>query len=288
MLDKLQNWLSQGVKVVKESPIGKLIDSTLDSTLAKVKDYAEADEKKVMTKEDFEVSCLILAAAVIKADESGTKFELDYMRSFLKNTFDEQHIEARIFLLEGMTKKQYDLSEVCHQIAKHTQAPERNQIVHFLLELADADASIHTKEMIVILQVAHHLGIGGKEFAAIKAMHQQKGKKGNATQTAQPIEDAVVVNTPAEEKALTTTPPPVLDGSAKLVAAATPDLPNCYLILEVAADAPDDVLEASYKRLIERYAPEQVAHLGEIVANAAANKLAQVHEAYKIIKTARS
>ncbi|MEO1715233.1 MAG: DnaJ domain-containing protein, partial [Bacteroidota bacterium] len=60
-----------------------------------------------------------------------------------------------------------------------------------------------------------------------------------------------------------------------------------YQILEVSSAATDEEVKKSYRRLVKKYHPDLVQHLGEDVQKAAAEKFQNLQEAYDAIRDER-
>jgi DnaJ like chaperone protein len=119
---------------------------------------------------DFAVSLLVLAAAVMKADGSVLKSELDYVKRFLRMQFSDQMTQQSLLMLREILKKEYNLAEVAGQIARFMDYSSRLQLLHFLFGIAQSDGKIHHNELAVVQNISTLLGISASEFDSIKAM----------------------------------------------------------------------------------------------------------------------
>lgn len=65
------------------------------------------------------------------------------------------------------------------------------------------------------------------------------------------------------------------------------DIESYYKILEIPANATEEEIKKSYRKMATKYHPDKVTYLGEEVQNAAKEKFQKVNEAYEKIKKER-
>ena len=120
---------------------------------------------------DFEVSLLILASIVIKADGKQDQRELDFVRNQFVNMYGKQRAN-HAFTLFKKINKQNNIStrQVCLQIKQMMDHPSRLQLMHFLFEIAKADGYVTDDEVRQIYTIAGYLGISSRDYESIKAM----------------------------------------------------------------------------------------------------------------------
>ena len=120
---------------------------------------------------DFEVSLLILASIVIKADGNQDKRELDYVRQQFVNMYGKTRANHAFKLFKNINKQQnISKRQVCMQIKQMMDHPSRLQLLHFLFGIAKADGHVTEVEMREIYTMSGYLGISSKDFESIKAM----------------------------------------------------------------------------------------------------------------------
>ncbi|MTE26129.1 TerB family tellurite resistance protein [Winogradskyella ouciana] len=119
---------------------------------------------------DFEVSLLILASVVIKADGKQDQRELDYVRQQFRNMYGKERANHAFKLFKGITKQNISTHKVCTQIRQMMDHPSRLQLLHFLFGIAKADGHVTEDEMRQIYTISGYLGISSKDFESIKAM----------------------------------------------------------------------------------------------------------------------
>lgn len=120
---------------------------------------------------DFEVSLLILASIVIKADGSQDQRELDYVRKQFVELYGKERANNAFRLFKNISnQKNISTRQVCLQIKQMMDHPSRLQLLHFLFGIAKADGIVIDDEEKQIYTVAGYLGISSRDYNSIKAM----------------------------------------------------------------------------------------------------------------------
>ncbi|TXG37063.1 TerB family tellurite resistance protein [Seonamhaeicola maritimus] len=119
---------------------------------------------------DFEVSLLVLASIVIKADGKQDQRELDYVRQQFSNMYGKERANHAFQLFKGISKQKISKRQVCLQIKQMMDHPSRLQLIHFLFGIAKADGIVTQDEERQIQIMAGYLGINARDYESIKAM----------------------------------------------------------------------------------------------------------------------
>jgi DnaJ like chaperone protein len=119
---------------------------------------------------DFSVSLLVLAAAVMKADDKIMKSELDFVKAFLIRQFGQEAAAEQIVVLKKILQQEINLFEVCGQIKSFMDYSSRLQLLHFLFGISSADGHFHPREIETIDEISNYLGLGTADFKSIKSM----------------------------------------------------------------------------------------------------------------------
>ena len=119
---------------------------------------------------DFEISLLILASVVIKADGKQDQSELDFVRRQFVGMYGKERANDAFKLFKDISKQDIPLQQVCLQIRQMMAHPSRLQLIHFLFGIAKADGIVTEKEVDVIQTIGNYLGISHLDFESIKAM----------------------------------------------------------------------------------------------------------------------
>lgn len=178
---KYAKWIAGSLGWALGGPIGGLLGFTLGSIFDNASsDVIEWGPQQGSTQNstrtratgtgDFEVSMLILSAAVMKADGKILKSELNYVKGFLTQQFGEDRAKDQLLMLRELLKQPINLGPICGQIKVYMDMASKRQLLHYLFGIARADSDISTPELRMLSQIAGALGMGHSDFASIKAM----------------------------------------------------------------------------------------------------------------------
>lgn len=134
--------------------------------------YRTRSQQRPQTQSgDFEVSLLILASIVIKADGKQDQRELDYVRQQFVSMYGKERANHAFRLFNGINKQNnISTRQVCLQIRHMMQHASRLQLIHFLFGIAKADGMVTEDEERQIHTIANYLGISSRDYVSIKAM----------------------------------------------------------------------------------------------------------------------
>ncbi len=120
---------------------------------------------------DFEVSLLVLASIVIKADGKQDQRELDFVRQQFVGMYGKERANHAFTLFKNINKQNnISTRQVCLQIKQMMDHPSRLQLMHFLFGIAKADGFVTEDEVRQIYTIAGYLGISSRDYESIKAM----------------------------------------------------------------------------------------------------------------------
>lgn len=119
---------------------------------------------------DFEVSLLILASVVIKADGKQDQRELDFVRQQFLSMYGKERANHAFKLFKNINKQDIPLRRVCQQIRQMMDHASRLQLLHFLFGIAKADGMVTDNEVRQIYTISGYLGISSKDYESIMAM----------------------------------------------------------------------------------------------------------------------
>lgn len=120
---------------------------------------------------DFEMSLLILASIVIKADGVQDQRELDFVRQQFVNMYGKERANHAFKLFKSInSQSNISTRQVCLQIKQMMDHPSRLQLMHFLFGIAKADGTVTEDEERQIYTIAGYLGISSRDYDSIKAM----------------------------------------------------------------------------------------------------------------------
>ena len=183
---KFGKWIGGGLGWAFGGPIGafigfvlgSVVDDKIDSNQKRIPYNKKRASQQTRTKRqqdstkpgDFELSFLILAAVIIKADGKVDKRELEYVRAYFVKIYGKDRAEKAFKLFNGILKKKVATTTICAQIRTHMDHAARLQLIHFLFGIAQADEDVHDNEVEEIRKIAGYLYISDRDFLSIKAM----------------------------------------------------------------------------------------------------------------------
>ena len=166
-------WIGASVGWSFGGPIGAVIGLALGS-LVDSSSRKPQFRKRVTSQTqsgDFEVSLLILASLVIKADGKQDRRELDFVRRQFVQMYGKERANQAFRLFKAINRQpNISLRQVCLQIQQMMDHASRLQLLHFLFGIAKADGNVATSEVAIIEQIAQYLRISISDFESIKAM----------------------------------------------------------------------------------------------------------------------
>ena len=180
-MSKFSKWLGAGLGFTFGGPIGAIIGFALGSVVdgfsledfnTAKKEFEEGNNSSYNQTQsgDFEMSLLVLASIIIKADGKIDQRELDFVRSQFIGMYGKERANNAFKLFKGIVKKQISAYQVCMQIKQHMPHASRLQLLHFLFGIAKADEFVSEKEVDEIRKIAGYLNINSYDYESIKAM----------------------------------------------------------------------------------------------------------------------
>lgn len=238
-------WLGAGLGFSVGGPIGSILGYVVGSF---IDGFSKEDVERAKTYRtsarnvqsgDFEISLLLLAAVVIKADGTIDKRELTYVREHFKRMYGEERASHAFSLFKGfINNNKVSTRQVCTQIRQNLTHASRLQLVHFLFGIANSDGIVTEAEVSAIKTISGYLYINNYDFESIKAMFYDSSD-------------------------------------------------SAYKILEIDKSATNDEVKKAYRKMVKKYHPDKLQHLGEEHIEGAEEKFRQVQKAYEKIQKER-
>lgn len=164
-------WIAGGLGFWLGGPIGAIIGYAV-GTLIEKGDVITASRTQ-NPQEGFRVTLIVLVAAVMKADGTVKKSELDYVKDFFVRNFGVEATKDAMLLLRDILQKDIPINDVGRQIGDNLDYNTRLQLLHFLYGIGKADGVLDEKELILIEQIAYAMGISGADMASTKGMYYE-------------------------------------------------------------------------------------------------------------------
>lgn len=178
-MGKFSKWLGAGLGFTLGGPIGSVIGFAVgsfvdgfskDDILKEFQENQATSNTKNTHSGDFEISLLILASIVIKADGKVDQRELNFVRSQFVGMYGKERANHAFKLFKGIMKNNISAHQVCVQIRKHITHASRLQLIHFLFGIAKSDQFVTEIEVHEIKKISGYLYINQYDFESIKAM----------------------------------------------------------------------------------------------------------------------
>lgn len=156
---KWGKWIGGGLGWAFFGPIGGLLGFAVGSII-------DADENVSVktTQGDFIASLLVLIAAVMKADGTVKRSELEYVKNFLRSVLSEKETLDALLQLREILKKDINLDPVCIQINRYLDYSSKMQLAYLLIELAQSDNELSQAEKNVLILIFKKLELSLSTF----------------------------------------------------------------------------------------------------------------------------
>ncbi|MBD79484.1 MAG: molecular chaperone DnaJ [Crocinitomicaceae bacterium] len=174
-MGKYGKWVAGGLGWALGGPIGGIIGYFLGSMFDNVdgnhQTYSGGSHRINQTHQgDFNISLLILSAAVMKANGKVKKSELEYVKQFLRHQYGPAKAKQLLLTLRDIIDKEIPVRDVTQQISLNMNEPMRLQLMQYLFGIAKADGIVDGNEFNLLQRIAQGLRIGQTEFNSLKAM----------------------------------------------------------------------------------------------------------------------
>ncbi len=162
-------WIGGGLGWAFGGPLGAILGYMFGSMMGGETQTAYRQGAPTQTG-DFAVSLLALTAAIMKADGSVKKSELDYVKRFYVQNFGETAAKQYVKMLGEIIKKDIPVDDVARQIGTYMDYSSKLQLLHYLFGIALADGNADKTEISLIEHISALMGIYAADLKSIKAM----------------------------------------------------------------------------------------------------------------------
>jgi len=160
---KWGKWIGTGLGWALFGPIGAIFGFAAGAII----DADDNNNDLSTTRGDFIASLLVLIAAIMKADGTIKKVELNLVKDYLKEIIGYEESQQAVLLLRDILKKDIPLYKVCNQINIHLDYSSKLQLMYLLIEIAKADGVTTIEEKRVIYLIASYLHIPSNTFDSL-------------------------------------------------------------------------------------------------------------------------
>lgn len=167
-------WIAGGLGWAFGGPIGGIIGFAIGSVLDNASDGnrlgPSSQSNHTTSPGDFNMSLLVLSAAVMKANGKVKKSELEYVKKFLVGQFGERNARDLLLALRDILDQPIPLADVTAQISLNMAAPMRVQLMQYLFGIARADGTVDNNELNLLRKIANGMNISPADFNSLKSM----------------------------------------------------------------------------------------------------------------------
>ena len=165
------------IGLISAGPFGALIGfligmyiEYMGSDQPKNSDADNTEAYHRQTNTDFSHHLLVLIAAIMNADGSAMRSELELVKRMLVRTYGEQRASDLLLVLREMLKEKQDVSYVCRHIRGAMAYSQRLELLHVLFRISRADSEINPSELQMLQFIATQMAITTPDFLALRAM----------------------------------------------------------------------------------------------------------------------
>jgi DnaJ like chaperone protein len=168
---KYGKWIGGGLGWALGGPIGAILGFVFGSVIDNLRHQSYSFKEKQQTQAgDFAMALIILSAAIMKADRSIKKSELNYIKQFFRQNFGPEMTQEALHALKEVLKQDIPLLSVCTQIRNQMNYYERLQLMHYLFGIAKADGHLSTDELKLLSYIATNINIRKADYESFFAM----------------------------------------------------------------------------------------------------------------------
>lgn len=209
---------------------------------------------------DFSQSFLVLTAAVLRADGTVTKNELEFVKELYKQNFGIEKTKADMLLLRDILQGEIHWEKACYGIRLNMIQTERIKLIHYLFAIAKADGSITRNELDLLKNISVNINLTQWDFEAIKA-------KFTGTYSHDYRDE--------------------YSGGASGQQTNNYRIAEHYKTLGLDITATDELVKKTYRKLARMHHPDKHASKSTEETKAAEEKFKKIQQAYNEIKKER-
>jgi DnaJ like chaperone protein len=172
-MSRFLQWIGGGVGWALGGPIGALLGFALGRVFDQAEESQQVEDvlnSSQTRPRDFEISLLVLAAVVIKADGKTTQEEMQFVRQYFARMYGAKHANESFRLFREIVPQKISVHQVCEQIRTNMTHAARLQLLHFLFGIAKSDGQVTQDEIETIERISTYLYINHKDFVSIRSM----------------------------------------------------------------------------------------------------------------------
>jgi DnaJ like chaperone protein len=213
---------------------------------------------RASSSENFSQSFLVLTAAVLRADGTVTRNELEFVKELYKQNFGIDKTKADMLILRDILQaNEIQWQNACLSIKQNMIQTERIKLIHYLFGIAKADGNITNNEINMIKHISLQINLTQWDFEAIKAKFTGSGYQNWDNYQ---------------------------NGQRRT---STYNKEDNYKILGLQSSDTDEVVKSTYRKLARQYHPDKHASKSVEEVKLAEEKFKKIQQAYNEIKKER-
>ena len=122
------------------------------------------------SQSDFMMAMLVLLAAVMKADGKVVRAELEVVKTYLRQMFDEDTALEALQILKGLLQQDIHVESVAAQVGANLNPSAKRELLHMLFSVGYADGDLSRAEEALLMRIAAIMGISEPDVRSIQAM----------------------------------------------------------------------------------------------------------------------
>ncbi len=204
---------------------------------------------------------LALLSVVLKKDGKILQSELNYIKRFLNEKFNEKDALKYLLIFRGYTKKNVSIVKICRRLDLELRMPGKRQILHLIIGAAVADRELSDGELKILYEIGTRLGMGMPTVDSLLNMYSFNYTRKKSQQSS---------------------------SKSRKSYRSKSNLTSAYKVLELSENATEKQIKKAYRKLVVLYHPDKVAYMGDTFQKSAKEKFQKLQDAYENIKSARN
>jgi len=211
-------------------------------------------------RNDFSESFLILTAAVLRADGTVTRNELEFVKDLYKQNFGIDKTRADMLVLRDILRGDINWESACLSISQNMIPTERIKMIHYLFGIAKADGTVSNNEINIIKAISQRINLTQWDFEAIRT-------KFTGTYNREFWEEYT--------------------GGSSNRQTTNYFREDHYATLGIESSSTNEEIKSTYRKLARQYHPDKHASKSTEEIKVAEDKFKKIQEAYNAIKKER-
>lgn len=202
---------------------------------------------------------LILMSCAVRADQIFVEKEVKMVEQGIIKYFGQRDVGYVKSRLAYFLKKNWKVEKVCKKMNGYLSQAERIGLLDTLVRITVADQFLASAEQSFLERVSSEFRLGSRVLNKLLAMHsftREKERTRNSRSTTRSFSGLT--------------------------------LKKAFAILDLAPESSTIKIKKAYRKLVKRYHPDRVIHMGPEFKESAKEKFQAIQEAYDFIKAKKN